>query len=662
MFNITKNTKKRQSRTDFSSNKLCLLLISCIIAYNLFAQKENLLSSKYPVSELQQVLIPQADWTPFPRLADREGWEKADPEMLQACIKAAEASIDYDWPTIPATLSLLYVRSGNRSQYEAVSFRKRNVLATMIIAEVAENKGRFVDPIINGIWSVCEESWWGVPAHLPTGKDYSGLMDVSQPFIDLFAAETGKVLAWADYFLGDKFDAVSPQIRLRIYNEITCRLLDPFMNRDHWWTGKDGSIPNNWNPWICSNLLNTVLLMEKNEQKRTGIVAEILLVLDNFFNPYPQDGGCDEGPGYWNAAGAALYDNLVLLNLAGNNAFQYVYENEKFRNMGRYIYRAQISETYFLNFADASPRAGVNANMVYHYGKDIQDQDMMDFGAYYHKPGAVALAGVRNLYALFMQDEIRSASKRLPLPKDVWLPDLQVMIARDRQGTSNGFYIAAKGGHNSESHNHNDVGSYVVFYDGQPLLIDVGSGKYTAKTFSSGRYEIWFNCSDYHNLPTINAETQQPGRDFNASGVSYHAGKSSASFSLDLAKAYPQSAGVNSWKRTVTLNRGKGVVIKDVADLQKANAVRQHLMTCYPAEVIQPGKLVVHYQSKDEKNMDFIITYNPKQMQAEVEKVKLSTEEDEGIRNGWGDRIYRINFNVIAPKTKDIYTFNINKK
>ncbi|MDR3267856.1 MAG: heparinase II/III-family protein [Tannerella sp.] len=640
--------------------KYVLFAILWAASCSLFAQ-ENLLSGKYSASELQNLLIPQAEWTPFPRLADREGWAKADKEMLQACIKAAEASIDYDWPTIPATFSLAFVRDGNRSRYESVSFKKRSVLATMIVAETAENKGRFIDPVINGIWSICEESWWGVSAHLPGGKEYSGLMDVSQPFVDLFAAETGKVLAWADYFLGDKFDAVSPQIRKRMNNEIKYRLFDPFMTRDHWWTGKNGTIPNNWNPWICSNLLNTVLIMEKDEQKRTAIVDELLRVLDNFLNPYPQDGGCDEGPGYWNAAGAALYDNLVLLNLATPNSFQYVYDNERFKNMGRYIYRAQIGETYFLNFADASPRVGVGADMVYRFGKDIHDQDMMDFGAYYRKPGGAASAGIRSLCALFMQDELQQATQRLPLPKDVWLPDLQVMTARDKQGVSDGFYVAAKGGHNNESHNHNDVGSFVVFYDGQPLLIDVGSGKYTAKTFSPRRYEIWFNRSDFHNLPTVNAETQQPGRDFKASDVTYREGKSSVSFSLDLASAYPPSAAINSWKRTITFNRGKGVIIKDVTDLQKADAVVEHIMTCYPVEVTQPGKLVVHYQAKNGENTDFVITYNAKQMQAKVEKVELSTEEDEGIRGGWGDRIYRINFNVIAPKPKDAYTFQITK-
>ena len=60
--------------------------------------------------------------------------------------------------------------------------------------------------------------------------------------------------------------------------------------------------------------------------------------------------------------------------------------------------------------------------------------------------------------------------------------------------------------------------------------------------------------------------------------------------------------------------------------------------------------------------MDFIIRYNPKQMEAVVEKVALTTMEDQGIIQKWGDRIYRINFKVISPKTNDKFNFEIGVK
>lgn len=647
--------------------KIALLLLIILSFQQLEAQKKDLLSGKYTKEDFRKILIPQASWEPFPKLTNRTGWTKANQEIMKSYLTEAEKYINYNWPSIPATKSLLIERTGNRSEYEAISFEKRQVLGTLLLAEIYENKGRFIDPIINSVYSICEETFWGSPAHLPKTKNISGLADVSAPFVELFSAETATYLSWVDYFLGEKLDAVSPQIRKRIYYETNNRIFQPLITKPHGFmaSSASGRRPNNWNPWICSNWLNAALLLEKNEAKRTDMVYKVLNVLDQFVNPYPEDGGCDEGPGYWGAAAASLYDNISMLNLATNNSFTYAYDDEKIKNMGRFIYRAQIGEKYFLNFADADPQPGMAANMIYRFGKDIKDADMMKFGAFYRKPEDSKLGRFhyfRNFYALFMQDEYQKAPQGLPLPQNVWLPDLQVMIARDKQGTTNGFFVAAKGGNNDESHNHNDIGNYVVYYDGLPLLIDVGRGTYTAKTFSSKRYDIWYNCSDYHNVPTINGVTQPPGAEFKAGNVAYKQGQAFSELSLDISKSYPAKAGVNSWQRTVRLNRGKNVEVNDVLSLKTADKITEHLMTCYPAEVTKPGELVIHYQPKDAAPKDFVIKYNASQINSTVEKVKLVTMEDKGIIEKWGDNIYRINFNVLAPKTSDKISFMVAAK
>ncbi|MEO6522886.1 MAG: heparinase II/III family protein [Mucilaginibacter sp.] len=647
--------------------KITLIVFALFVSVQVLAQKKNVLSGKFSIEELRNILIPQTKWTPFPKLQNREGWLAADQEMLKGNLKIAETYLNYNWPSIPATKSLLIERTGNRSEYEEIAAEKRKVLGILLLAEIYENKGRFIDPIINGVWSICEESYWGAPAHFPKTKEYSGLMDVSQPFVELFGAETSTCLAWVDYFLGDKLDAVSPQIRKRIYLEVNNRIFQPVMTKPHSWmtTNANGRRPNNWNPWICSNWLNATLLLEKDENKRLAMVFKILHVLDEFLNPYPQDGGCDEGPGYWGAATACLYDNVSMLNLATNNSFQYVYQDEKFKNMGKFIYRAQISKDYFLNFADADPQPRMATALIYRFGKDIQEQDMMKFGAYYRRPknGELGLSRYfRNLFELFMQDEFQKAPQGAPLPKDVWLPDIQVMIARDEQGTDKGLFVAAKGGNNDESHNHNDVGNYVVYYDGLPLLIDVGKGTYTRKTFGSQRYEIWSNNSDYHNTPTINGKVQLPGSEYKAGNISYKQGKEFTELSMDISKAYPADAGVNSWQRTIHLNRGKNVEVNDVISLKKADAVTQNLMTCYQSEVKIPGELIIHYMPSKAKARDFIIKYNAKQLRPMIEKVKLGAPEDKGIEQKWGDNIYRISFKMMAPKTNDHINFVIAPK
>lgn len=626
--------------------------------------QQNLLSGKYNKEKLSGILIPRDQWVPFPKIDDRDGWSKADQDMMKAYIKKAEAYLDYQWPSIPATKSLLTERTGDRDEYQSISFKKRVVLGTLVLAEIAENKGRFTDQIIDGVWSICEESFWGVPAHLPKTKEYSGLMDVSNPFVELFSAETATFLAWVDYFIGDKLDAVSPQLRKRIYYETNKRIFEPLMTKYHGFMSSDasGRRPNNWNPWICSNWLNAVLLLEKDPNKRTEAVAKILVVLDQFLNPYPQDGGCDEGPGYWGAAAASLYDNISLLNLASNNAFSYVYQDAKFRNMGTFIYKAQISPAYFLNFADADPQPSMAADMIYRFGKDIQDADMMSFGAWYRtkEDGSVgSFQYFRNLFALFIQNEYLHAQQGLPLPRDTWFPDLEVMIARDKQGSTDGFFVAAKGGNNDESHNHNDIGNFVVYYNGYPLLIDVGRGTYTRKTFSDQRYDIWYNCSDYHNLPTINGKDQLPGAEFKSRNVSYKSGNNYSLLTLDIASSYPKDAGVNTWVRNIRLNRWKNVQIEDVIQLSEAQSIVHHFMTCYPAEVAKPGELIIHFAPKDSIAKDFIVNYNASIFDVSVEKIKLENMEDKGILQKWGDTIHRINLKVKQPKSSGVQRFII---
>lgn len=648
--------------------KISALLVF-LTAAALSAQS-GLLGGKYAPEEIQHLLIPREQWTPFPPIEDRDAWEiKTDRRALDEYVKFAEKNIGYQWPTIPATLSLAFVRDGNRSKYEAISYRKRIMLAAFLVAELAENKGRFIDPIINGVWAICEESWWGASAHLPKRKSHAGLVDTADPRVDLFAATSAELLAWTDYFLGKKFDAVSPQIRKRIRREINTRILQPAMNIHHRWMGGDPKYPtpNNWNPWICSNWLAVALLLEKDETARAAHVARILTVLDNFITPYPRDGGCDEGPGYWNASGASVYDCLSLLNSATNGAFRYAFSDKKIQNMGKYIYRVQVSDKtrYVISFADSPPRATGEGATVYRFGKDIGDTAMMEFAAanrdrYRARNWRVHYA--RIFHDLLIRTELEAVTPRAPLPRDVWFPDLQVAAARDKDGSDAGFYFAAKGGHNGESHNHNDIGNFIVFYDGQPLLIDAGQGTYTAKTFGARRYELWNNNSDHHNVPSINGVAQKAGKQYQARSVRHSANTRVAEFSADIAPAYPESAGVKSWRRTITLNRGQNIRVTDETELEKTDHIIEHLMSCHPAEVTAPNEVTISGKDGAGNPADFLVKLTGAPADIEIEKLELNEPEDEHFRRRWTPGIFRISFKITSPSKAGQYTLEITKK
>jgi hypothetical protein len=612
-----------------------------------------MLSERYPLDKLRTALLPRADYHPFPTVADRGDWEDVLASVRKAHLARGESLLGNSWPSLPATLFLDYVRNGVRSNYERESFARRNGLRDLVVAECLEGKGRFLDDIVNGVWAICEETYWGVPAHINAQKAGTDLPDVAEPTVDLFAAETVALLAWTHYLIGDRLDAVSPLVRPRIVQEADRRILTPCLERDDfWWMGYAGRSVNNWNPWCNSNWLTATLLLEEDEERRLQSVAKIIKSLDKFIDPYPSDGGCDEGPGYWGRAGASLFDCLELLLSATDWAIN-VYDEPLIENIGRFIQRVQISGRYFINFADAPAVVTSSAPLVYHYGCRIGDADMQAMGAWAAKDQGLFEKGLgdsigRQLPALFIARKVQNATAAQPLPRDVWMDGIQVMVARDRAGSDQGFFVAAKGGHNDESHNHNDVGNVVLYRDGRPVLIDAGVEAYSSKTFSPDRYDIWTMQSGYHNLPTVNSVMQEPGKRFAARDLSYAADDASASLTLDIADAYPQEAGLRTWRRTVTLNRGCDVRIADTFETSEPAEIVLNLLTPCKVVVGTAGSIDLEEQTLGSglPSGAAQLTYDPDALTASVESIDVTDGRLKGI---WGEKLTRILLKVDKP-------------
>ncbi len=623
-----------------------------------------MLSRSYPVTELQRILVSQADFHPFPRWAERLAWQAIPSPLRQHLIERGEQFLNYQWPVLPATQFLEYARTGNRGNFERQGFARREALCNLVLAECAEGQRRFMDDIANGIWAICEESYWGVPAHVGMQKQGVGLPDITEPTVDLFASETAALLAWTHYLLGEELDRISPLINQRILVEIDRRLLTPCRERqDFWWMGfVPGSTINNWNPWVNSNWLTAVLLIEKNPGRRVQAIEKIMRSLDVFIDSYPDDGGCDEGPNYWGRASASLFDCLELLYLASNGRIN-LYHQPLIHEMGRFIYRVHIDKDYFVNFADAAAIVYPEANLIYRYGQRIGDEVMQAFAGYivsrHPKLDRLLISSIgRQLPAIFNYEALMTSRAQAPLLRDVWLPGNQVMIARSQAGSNAGLYLAAQGGHNAESHNHNDVGNFIVYIDGVPMIIDVGVESYTRKTFSAQRYEIWTMQSGYHNLPTINGIMQKDGRQYAARDVHYSADDAHAQLRLDIASAYPSEAGINYWIRTIRLNRGQDITITDDFDLQQASEnIQFSLMTPAKPELIAPGHIQLTHQV-EQSSAQLQIYFDPDKLKADFEIIRI---EDDNLKGVWGQQIGRILLKSIVPMWRETLTIKIGQ-
>ena len=656
----------------FSKRVVLVLTIASIAILSFNSNSKALsLGKLYSKEKLGIMLMQRSQWHPFPKVHERKAWDAIPAKTRQTFIHLGEESLKKEVPFLPATLYLEYERIGNRNHYQNIWYERRSMLHRLVLAECTEAKGRFLDAIANVIWAICEESSWTWPAHVGAQKTGIGLPDTSEPIVALFSAQTANSLAWTHYLLKQELDKVSPRLCERIEREIHTRILTPYLERDDFgWMGfrarADGRHPNNWNPWINSNVLTAALLIEKDKERRVELTHKVLRCLDNFLVPYPSDGSCDEGPSYWGHAGASLFDNLELLYSATKGRFD-VYDDPIIKEIGRFIYRVHIADDYFVSIGDCYARFALYHDLVFRYGTRIQDPHMQALAASHvteedlFESEKIKRSLGRLLYSIFNLSEFLSAkTSSPPFLRDVWLgnQDMQLMAARDKGGSSQGLYVACWAGHNGQSHNHNDVGNFIIYANGRPFIIDIGKPTYTRQTFSGRRYDIWVMQSAYHNLPTINGVMQTEGRRYTAKGVVYEYGEDFAQLKMDIATAYSSEAGINSWSRTIRLNRAKDVRVIDSFDLKTPSRdIVQSLIT--PCEIgsNQPGKLVL----KDaEGPIMMAVRYDPGILHLHVESIKI---DDDRLSEVWGPRIYRL---PLTPKTKiakDTWTlrFSITK-
>ena len=240
--------------------------------------------------------------------------------------------------------------------------------------------------------------------------------------------------------------------------------------------------------------------------------------------------------------------------------------------------------------------------------------------------------------------------KQIIIPKDEWRP-------YPKAGEMESWQVVPESVRNAHIKLGKKYLNFIIYYDGQPLIIDVSAATYNAKTFSRYRYEIWNMQSAFHNLPTINGVMQQNGRPYAAKNVKFEAENDHVLFSLDIAAAYPAAAKVKSWIRNIRLNRNKNVVISEKYELEKwEQPFTLNYMTPLQVEIVTPGK-IQFTDSKSDVSTILYLEFNSNKFRANVEAMKL---KDNRLLQGWGAEINRIVLKSASKLLADDFTIKIS--
>ena len=536
---------------------------------------------------LTQKMMPGSEFATvypvlYPPYADRAAWA-ALPGAARWKAAGDAALQDADTlPRLPLSLWLRFTQKGDRTAWEHAYFARRRTLCALVMAEAVTGAGSYLPAIADLAWAICEESAWQLPAHNSYIRDTPQLPlpDVTRPIVDLFAAETGALIATVYGLLGAALDGYAPGFSVRLKGEVARRVLAPYRPAHFWWMGNGEEPMCNWTPWCTQNVLLAAAQCAPAETLPV-YVKQAAYSIDCFLKDYGEDGCCSEGAQYYRHAALTMFNALDLLCRIAPGVFDDVWAEPKIRNMAEYIVNMHIAGPYYLNFADCSPLAGARGVREFLFGQRVASAPLMtlaarDWADALQQPDPDRLhhpddsEGI-NLYhhiqtALAEQKVLAFAQSAAPaLPRDVWYPSVGILACR-----RGAYALGAKAGNNADSHNHNDVGSVTLYKNGAPLLIDVGVETYSKKTFSPQRYEIWTMQSSWHNLPEFEPESaqyqQQPGAEFAARDVAVS--DALDAITMDIAPAYGAVPGLGFYRRRVQLN-ANGLTLQDETDFSR---------------------------------------------------------------------------------------------
>ena len=577
-----------------------------------------------------------------PDCQDQKFWHdlKSHPQY-EKLMKRADEMLAQELVS-PLPLYLEFSRNGNRSNYERKYFVFRN-FGPLVAAYCTTKDAKYLKNIEARLRMLLSLPTWVLPAHDRELKGYK----CEEVVVDLFSARLGGELATLLAILEPVMDkSLAADVRKAVFHHVITPIEEAVEGKCEpdrfWWL--NGT--NNWNP-VCKQGVLTAAMRIGMEKSRIDKI--IKLFFDNFegyFNSFGNEGYCDEGINYW---GGSCGEYLIIAHLLKQYDNRDILTTEP-RMLKAVMYPENIMMAP--GFYPAYTDCAINAKPAQ---GTLQLRDI--------------LLGKRKGFSsdLPLPDGLADLCMRLAYPIDNSLCEVKndtpftgfieggafVM----RQMTGSPLSVSFKGGHNRESHNHNDVGTYIIAVDGVPLVLDPGGEIYTARTFGPGRYESKLLNSYGHSVPKIDGKLQTnmvgtdaqnlpknitPINKISAILLKNEISLISGMAKFDISRVYNHIPGIEKLERTFYFDRKDGGSFTVTDD-----AVFSREME-FEGAVITLGKV------KELGNDQYLITWKDKSLKLEVissvpYKFSIDTINEDTYHKL---PVYRLAFN--AGKNKNV--------
>lgn len=588
-----------------------------------------------PLAELAEKMPPASLYFYYPEGSGYAFWQKVRSSGEYAADVAeirseGERLLATTQPELTYSLFSLFAKQGSRLEYERAYFERRRRLNTFALLSLLEPEHEaFHTALLDSVWGICSELTWCLPAHVSPERPVSET-------IDLFAAETGFTLAELRLLLGERLPEL---LRTRISELIHERLLLPFLKKGPYaWEEAE----HNWSA-VCAGSIGSaalLLLQEDGEKKMLGRILERTeRSMTYYLQGFGEDGACLEGIGYWNYGFGYFVYYADLLHKRSRGELDW-FSQEKVMAIAGFQQKCFLGGDAVVNFSDALPYSSVHLGLSRYVSgkyKGIPSPPTRLRADYREDHCSRWAPALRNLLWRELAGDAQDWE-----PGDFTLPDAGWLISRtvSEEGV---FGFAAKGGHNDEPHNHNDLGQFMVAGDGEFFLSDLGCGEYTQNYFSAGRYAYDCNGSQGHSVPIINGCLQAAGNDRFASILEQSSSGLESRLTIELSKAY-DCPELQTFKRSWLWRKERlpSLVLKDeLSFTNKPDTLLERFVTLIkPEELSQEGRLLLPRGS-----LALELVYDNQQVRAEV--TERTYRDHFGKNQVW----YTLDFHVLQLET-----------
>jgi len=450
----------------------------------------------------------------------------------------------------------------------------------------------------------------------------------------------------------------------KIKEAILSKGLQPsYLSEHNSWLSKK----NNWNQVCNGGLVGGALAIFSDSQEVSrAIIDRAVQSVPLSMGEYALNGGYPEGPHYW--AYGTTY-NLLLIDLLEHN-FGTDYGLSKLPGFLNTAKHMQHLEGLFLETANgAIPK-------YFNFGDNrehtVVEPAMFWFASKLNQP-ELLFSEVRKLKYFLQKNPQQLVKERfLPLLL-VWSPAIpfssiqapeerffvangmtEVAMMRTSWENSDGIYVGVKGGTPSASHQHMDIGSFVMEANGIRWASDFGLQEYHSleskgidlwnRSQNSQRWTVFRYKNTSHNTLTINGKQQLV--DGNAIIEKVADTNSKMAVSVHMTPLY--SNDVNKLIRTIAIVDQQKVTIDDL--IQNNNqwaSVRWNMLTTADARVVDSKTILL---TQEGKQLRMTISGAPEAV-AYIETTASPNDFDAGNE---GTTFVGFNFTVPSNTTQNI--------